>query len=266
MTIRTTAWVLTGLLAAGSAQAIPFHYLAGAGSADPTPAITASGNTPVALMDLTAADLTGVQVLWVTNGDNSAPPTAVSMNAAALADYVFHGGVLSYHDRYVAEDGGPSANNLVLPGAAGITFVRDFSNDANIDILNTSTVVDDGLDNSSLDGGTSSSHGYATTLPMGAVALFNRGGAPGEIVDFYYQYGTGYVYYSTIPLDYYLVTQPFDGVPGVNIQENYDVYATNEATFQASLAGPAQVPEPGMLGLISAGLFGAGLIRRRKAA
>jgi large repetitive protein len=250
------------------AHAIPFHYLAGAGSADPTAPITAAGHTPMALTDLTAADLAGVEVLWVTNASNSAPPSAVTNNLGAIGDWVRTGGVLSYHDRYVGGGAFDMAN--VLPGAAGVTFVRNFDNDDDIDILSAGHPVVDGpagtLDDTSLDGGSSSSHGYAdaTTLPAGAVAILNRGGAPGEIVDFYYSFGLGWVYYSTIPLDFYLAGAGTDPPRG-----NFtNIYAVNEAAFQASLAGAqVPVPEPATAALLGLGLLLAGSqLRRRRSA
>jgi hypothetical protein len=249
------------------AHAIPFHYLAGAGAADPTAPITAAGHTPVALGNLTAADLAGVQVLWITNGSNSAPPSAVTNNLGAIGNWVQAGGVLSYHDRYVG--GGTFDMADVLPGAAGVSFVRNFDNSADIDILLAGHPVVDGpagtLDNTSLDGGNSSSHGYAdaATLPAGAVAILNRGGAANEIVDFYYSFGLGWVYYSTIPLDFYLAgsgnNPPRDTIT--------NIYAVNEAAFQASLAGAqVPVPEPATAALLGLGLLLAGSqLRRRRA-
>ena len=210
--MKHLTWFLALLISGTSAPtwATAIHYLAGAGNIDPTVPITAAGFTPVALFDLTAGDLSGAHVLWVTNGNNGAPPTAVTNNVSSLSDWVFGGGVLSYHDRYVNDGVFNMAN--ILPGATGVSFVRSFTNDADIDILNGSTIVTDLLDDSSLDGGNSSSHGYvdAGTLPAGAVAILNRGGAKAEIVDFYYAFGAGRVYYSTIPLDFYLVGAGFN--------------------------------------------------------
>ena len=61
-----------------------------------------------------------------------------------------------------------------------------------------------GLTNASLDGGNLSSHGYVTlsSLPPGAVPLLTRANA-NQIVASTYPYGSGTVFYSTIPLDFY---------------------------------------------------------------
>jgi hypothetical protein len=258
--MRSVRFALFGLALLGlasTASASPIHYLIDAAGADPTAPITAAGHTPVALTDLTAADLLGVSVLWITNGSNGGPPSDVSNNVGALADWVFGGGVLSYHDRYVA-DGSLGMADL-LPGAAGVTFDRDFNNDADIDLLLPAHPVVAGLNNASLDGGNSSSHGFAalSSLPAGAVAVLNRGGAPDEIVDFYYPYGDGWVYYSTIPLDFFL------GGAGNNPPraDIVNIYAVNEAEFQAELAG-LSVPEPGVLALLGVAAISA--LRRRR--
>ena len=61
------------------------------------------------------------------------------------------------------------------------------------------------IDDTSLDGGTSSSHGFvqASTL-IGTTNILQRNGNADEIVALSYGLGGGFVYYSTIPLDFYL--------------------------------------------------------------
>jgi len=244
------------------ARAASFGWFGNSADGNPAGAITASGNTPVELAGLSATDLAGISVLWVLNGDNGAPPAELVANASAVADFVAAGGVLSYHDRYVSEaDPASSANNKLLPGAGGIAFIRDlFTDPANIDIINAGTAVTKGLDNNSLDGGTPSSNGYVLllSLPASAVAILSQTD-PEHIVDFYYQYGTGFVYYSTIPLDYYFG----GGGPNPPHDNFVDLYAVNEAGFQASLnAVPEAVPEPTSLAFLGLGLLGLAVRRR----
>ena len=104
-----------------------------------------------------------------------------------------------------------AAGDPLLPGGAGIVFTRETISPAanNINIATSGTLVTDGpggvLDNSSLDGGGSSSHGYAdeSSLPAGAVNILSRPTST-EAVTFAYPYGAGWVVYSSIPLDFFL--------------------------------------------------------------
>jgi hypothetical protein len=167
------------------------------------------------------------------------------------------------HDRYVGSS--LSQNNVVLPGAATLSFCRLCGDGANIDILNNTTLVTNGpggvLTDTSLDGGNFSNHGYVTATSIASISgtpIFSDGTAS-HVVDFYYEFGVGSVYYSTIPLDHYLAGSG-PNPPRDNFRS---IYAPNELAFQATLA---VLPEPTTAALLSLALVGLGFFSRRKRA
>lgn len=179
----------------------------GSGNANQVAPINTARMTAIQLNDLTSTDLQNIDILFVQNPDNGAYGAEYVSRLDSVADAVYAGMSLIIHDRYV--DGAES----ILPGGSGFNILRDFADGSNIDIRDYTTYVTDGpggvLDNGSLDGGSSSSHGFtaAASLPQSARLILTRGN-PDEIVTFSYQYGLGKVIYSSIPLDYYLNGSP----------------------------------------------------------
>ena len=128
--------------------------------------------------------------------------------------------------------------------------------------MDNSTLVTNGpggvVNNSTLDGGNSSSHGFTASgsIPGSSTAIFSRSN-PSEIVDFRYEFGMGDVYYSTIPLDFYLGGS----------SSFASVYAPNVVAYAAELAQSdvSVVPEPTSLAIFGVAAFGmVGFGRRRK--
>ena len=194
------------LLAAGTtaSAATVGHYEACNEGSNPqaVAAITTAGHTPVAVDVPDAATLAGIDMLFVTNCSNGGISAEYTANLGNISAAVNAGMTLMVHDRWVSGGAG------LVPGAGSISFNRDFSDGANIDIPVGSSILSGPggvLDNSSLDGGSSSSHGFldSTTLPGGAIVIAHRSVAT-EAVTVSYPFGSGMVVYSTIPLDYYL--------------------------------------------------------------
>jgi len=190
--------------------------------------IQVAGFDAVDVGNLSTADLSGIDILFAQNPNNSVYSSVYVANLPKIFTFIQNGGILVFHDREVTDAA------KFLPGSPG-QIVRDFSDGANIDILDNTTKVTNGpggiLTNTSLDGGTSSSHGYAvsSTLPADARRIFSQTD-PQRVVLFSYGFGQGKVIYATIPLDYYLSSF---GPPAVNV--NMGIYAANVLAYANDL-------------------------------
>jgi|GEM_PF-2146973 hypothetical protein len=175
----------------------------GQGDPNQVNSITIAGHTPVNLTDLSSTDLAGVDVIYVQNCSNNMYGAEYLNRLADIEAAVASGKRLIIHDRFVTDA------ETILPGGGSFNIVRDFLDSRDINIRDNTTLVTNGpggtLDDTSLDGGDHSSHGYAdaNSLPLNARLILTRGN-PDEIVTFSYPYGAGCVVYSTIPLDFYL--------------------------------------------------------------
>ena len=196
------------------------------------PGILANGYVAVNVLDLSAEELTGIDVLVVQNPSNGGYGGEYLANLALIQSAVSNGLVLVIAgDRYV--DGAES----ILPGGGEFNILRDFADSSDIDILNpdttlinsgTADVLDDVTD-TSLDGGNSSTHGFAEAGSLGDAELLLSTSDGSEVVVFSYQFGSGSVIYSTIPIDYYLNgSGPADTRAGMEqYYENLIEYAAN---------------------------------------
>ncbi|NWG22922.1 MAG: FecR domain-containing protein [Pseudorhodoplanes sp.] len=195
--------------------------------------IIAVGLDAVPVYELSQSELDSIGILFVANTDNGIYGTEFELAQERIDAFVQNGGILILHDRFVtnAED--------VLPGGDGIDIIRDA--DSGVSGLTQVNFVDDNgpiadgpggtLDDASLDGGSYSNHGYAArdTLPEGSIVIATRDN-PNEVVTFAYPHGDGWVIYSTIPLDYYLL-----GAGTSELRTSMEIYAENLLAWAAGL-------------------------------
>ena len=205
-------------------------------------AITNAGHTAVQLFDLTPAELSTVDVLFIDNCENTVYGQEYLDHLADIDAAVAAGKILVLHDRYV------DIAETILPGGSSFDIQRypvfpDPNNEGkDINVLDPSSPVVNGpagvITDTSLDNGNFSNHGFAIagSLP-GTAALILSTNDPTHIVTFIYTYGAGAVMYSSIPLDFYL--------GGANNFSN--IYALNVVDYAAYLVGSCGngVTEPG---------------------
>lgn len=197
--------------------------------------IVAGGGSPVLVDDPSAAQLANLNVLFVTNPSNGGFGFEYTNRLPEIAAAVQSGMILVVHDRTV---GGASS---VLPAAGSFEIVRDFTEQSDINIRNGTTQVTAGLDDLSLDGGSSSSHGFAldSTLPARAKLILSAT-TPSHVVTFCYPVGRGAVIYSSIPLDFYL-----QGQGPQPLQSNLaNIYSPNVVRYALASACAARGPRP----------------------
>jgi Ca2+-binding RTX toxin-like protein len=201
--------------------------------------ITSLGHTAVNFVPGTT-NINSVDVLWYLNPDNSGWYENLGAYQTAIFDWVYAGGIFIIHDRYVT-----GANSFLL--GESMTITREFNDSANYNIIDESssnllregpggTLTDasggniwgtpnaDGEFN--MDGGGATAHGsasYSTFDLTNELALGTKADS-NSVIDFIYKYGAGAVYYSTIPMDYYITSST-----------SAQAYAKNAVHFATSL-------------------------------
>jgi len=236
----------------------------------PAAPINQAGFTPVQITDISTFDLNTIDSLLVNESSNSGLSADLSGRLGDIESWVRDGGSFIVHDRFVANTIGVPQSNPFLIGAPTTLVQRDFSNGADLDLIPmNNTLVTNGngpggaIDNLTLDGGNFSNHGYALaeTLPVGATGILSAGPDPDKVAAFSYGLGSGSVYYSTIPLDFYL--EGFG--PNPPRDEFNTVYAPNAQAYVEELQQATPVPEPAsVLGILAVGTLGAGSVLKRK--
>lgn len=178
----------------------------GQGDAAQVDEIVNNGHTAVNVTTPNASQLSGLDTLYVQNPSNGGFGAEYQANLGDITAAVQNGMNLIIFDRAV------SNADTILPGGGSITAVRDFSDGRNVDIAAGAPAaftngVSGNLTDATLDGGNYSNHGYVelSSLPPGATPLLTTND-PSHVVAFVYPYGSGNVFYSTMPLDYYTGT------------------------------------------------------------
>ncbi|MEH6631922.1 MAG: DUF5801 repeats-in-toxin domain-containing protein [Halopseudomonas aestusnigri] len=207
----------------------------GQGNSTQLPSISASGANAVNVFDLSPGELAGLDVLIVQNPSNGNFGSEYLSSLANIQAAVANGLVLIINDRFVANA------ESILPDSGGFNILRDFANGSSIDVGDPSSVLvtagtatpTDDITDSNLDGGNSSNHGYAVVSSLGDAEILLTNGNDDQAVAFSYEFGAGTVYYSSIPLDFYLGGSGPAGV-GDNFRE---IYAENLVDYAISQAG-----------------------------
>jgi len=212
-----------------------YSMLAGQGVGAQIDEITIAGYTPVNITVPNASQITGLAALYVNNENNNGFGGEFLANLTSVWNAVADGMTLIIHDRAVTNA------TSILPGIGSqFTILRDFSDSASANLnADAGSKIATGpggtINDASLDGGNATSHGYiaVNSLPDSAEIFLNRDLNSERAITIGYEYGDGYVIYSTIPLDFYTGSN-FFGFGITNAEAN--TYAANVIAFGAGRA------------------------------
>ncbi|HEX9736051.1 MAG TPA: hypothetical protein VGG06_29155 [Thermoanaerobaculia bacterium] len=252
------ALLVLSALPASAAIVGYYDMFLGQGSPTQVAPIMTAGHTPLKIFDLSAMELSGIDVLFVQNPVNGVYGAEYLSRLSTVNNAVDDGLVLVIHDRWVTDA------KMILPGGGAFTAVRNFDNPErnDVEVRDATTQVTNGMadtiTNATLDGGNFSCHGYVKDnayLPAGAVKILTRGD-PGEaataatqLVTFSYVFGEGRVIYSTIPLDIFLAgggsNASFATVYAPNVVQYAAVLAIKAPDLEVTLTDGRSVSVPG---------------------
>jgi hypothetical protein len=256
--LRLAAWLVLALSALHAGPIKVGWYTTQGAPGNWASAIAANGLTAVPIGDFSVFDFSTVNIVTLNNSSNTGIEGAVSGRLADLTAFVSGGGILIIHDRWVVDASW-------IPGGAPLSLVR--APGVDLDVVTGGTKVTNGpfgtIDNSNLDGGNMSHHGWASSVPAGTIVFLSAGSDPSQAAAFVYPLGSGYVYYSTIPIDFYQEGSGFNPP-----RDNFvNIYAPNVLAYSVDLLGAPQViPEPATYSLVVAGLLALMVLRQGRLA
>ncbi|KPA10063.1 conserved hypothetical protein, secreted [Candidatus Magnetomorum sp. HK-1] len=172
---------------------------------DTTPAtvITQAGYTPVYISDISSFDFNTIDVLMINVYLNNEPSQALIDRQAVLEIWVRAGGKMIIHDRSAG-----NAGSALLIGSPGSTLTRNTNTFVSLSLFGTgNNDLIRGDHGTITEGMLENSNGFvvSSSLPPQAVTYLISTENSSNVAAFMYQVGMGYIYYSGIPLDYYLM-------------------------------------------------------------
>jgi hypothetical protein len=164
--------------------------------------IEAAGLQAAAINDLTNDDLHLYSMLFVQNANNSGYSSTYTSNLDKVFAFIDQGGVVVFHDRATRAEA-----SAVVPGNPA-SFVRMVTGGTRILSTDPEFLSGPGgeLTQSIVDSNSNfGTHGYAQrdSLPENTIGLLTQAGV-NQWTTFAVPYGSGYMVYSSIPLDFYL--------------------------------------------------------------
>ena len=207
----------------------------------PQAPIKAAGFLPLHISDISTQILAGFGILFIDENSNSGLSSPLLARLADIQSWVNGGGRLIVHDR----SAGNISPNPFLLGAPGTVTVRSLTSDIDVIPPGTNLVVAGpfgAINNTTLDGGYYSAHGYVmqSQLPAGACPVLSMGGASTNVVAFSYPLGLGEIYYSSIPLDCYLAGNNCSGSTIAAALQN--IYTPNVLIYAGNFAPCSNCP------------------------